>query len=144
MFRYGVGPAVHAIACGLLAALIGFGTATLVVDGASGTAFGIVTAAAVLTVGGVVIELVGQYSTRQRTVKETDTELVARLGPWLVMGVVWLILGTPVSAYLAPRYELNGFIANLATVILVLAAEFLVYRASPWRQRWRNRRPSSL
>jgi hypothetical protein len=139
VFSHGPGPAFHALACDFFGALLGFGIVALVIDGASGSALGIAAAAAVATIGVAGVGLFREFSARQRTQAEAESEVVARLGPWFVMNAVWLILGAPVSAYLAPRYELKGLAANLAAVALVPAAVLLVYRASPWRHRWRKR-----
>jgi hypothetical protein len=44
----------------------------------------------------------------------------------------------PLAAYIAPGYDVHGLTANALTVLLVGGSEWVVWRASPWRHRWRT------
>ena len=121
---------VHSLATGVVGAFLGFGAA----------------AALGLATGGLaeIAAVVATYLVLQQV-----SDLVLRadwsgaLGSWCLVMLVWAALAVPLSAWLAPGYAVHGIGPNGATVVLVMAAELLAWRASPWRDHWsRPDRPS--
>jgi hypothetical protein len=137
VFRHGLLPAIHSLVSGLLGSVVGFGVATLILGGASGTVAGI-GAVAVINEAGFVVTGKGFDLSRVRAPWETEEEHVWRGCLWILSAAGWLAIGVPVSAYLAPDYALHGVVANVITIALVPGASYAVYKASPWRDRWRR------
>lgn len=115
---------LHAVVSSLLGGVLGFGVASVIVPGASGTVAGIGAAAAAMT---LLDELVGRL---------LDMDWSGAVGSWCLVMIFWLPLSVPVAALIAPDYRVSGVVANLATMLLVFVAGLIAWRASPWRWRW--------
>lgn len=127
-----LGAEVHTLAVTFIAGLLGFGIATQLVSGASGSAVGVVASAVIYTGICAVIDV----GVRMRPIGG----LTARGNVhflWATASLTWLAVGAAVAALLAPSYQVTGVEGNAATVVIVLCIDFLVSRASPWRQKWR-------
>jgi hypothetical protein len=117
---------LHAAVSGFVAGLLGFGIAAVIGLASSKGPGGIVAAAATsVALGSAVGWLL-------------DMDWSGALGSWFLLMIVSLLIGVPLAAYLAPGYAVHGVTANILTALLVIGAELLVWRASPWRARWRT------
>jgi hypothetical protein len=67
-----------------------------------------------------------------------DMDWHGALGSWFLLATVWWLIAIPLAAYLASGYAVHGVAANILTALMVIGAELLVWRASPWRGRWRT------
>jgi hypothetical protein len=114
---------LHAIGTGLLGSALGFGIAA-----ATGIASG--------TVVGLLLTVVIENAMGEAIGWVLDMDWSGALGSWCLVMMIWLPLQVPLAAYLAPGYSVRGVAANLATLVLVIACNFLAWRASPWRYHW--------
>ena len=123
----------HTVVVTFLAILVGFETSIQLISGASGNALGSVEAAGVYTATGLIVDFGIRFGRRHRGTERGTSEVL-----WVVASVLWLIVGVPVAALLAPHYRLHGLAATFVAVVIVLAVDFVVGRASPWRLKWRR------
>jgi hypothetical protein len=116
---------LHAAVSGFVAGLLGFGITAVVGLATSDGSTGIAAAAATSVALGWAVSWL------------LELDWSGALGSWFLLLIVSLLVGIPLAAYLAPGYRVHGVSANIATSVLVVVSELLVWRASPWRGRWR-------
>jgi len=117
-------PNVHAVAVTFAGALLGFGVAVAALGAVSGSWTGILSAAAILTATGAIVDIGVRVPGHSHDVL------------WLVASLLWFVVGVPIAAYLAPDYTVLGFGANVLVIVIVTVCEVSASRASPWRTRW--------
>lgn len=115
---------LHAAISGFVSGVLGFGVAAVTgiaeTHGLTGILAASVTALALDTAVGWIL----------------DADWTGALGSWCLAMLAWTALSVPLAAYIAPGYRAQGFAANAAMTVVVFAAVWPVWFASPWRHRW--------
>jgi membrane associated rhomboid family serine protease len=112
--------------------VLGFGIAAVLLPGASGTWFGILVAAFLLALSGIVIDA-GMRLTPDPDSQEAQDSPVDVALLWFVATMIWLVAAVPACALVAPDYELRGFTANLGAWVTVMSVGWL----TTWARRLR-------
>jgi hypothetical protein len=117
---------LHAVGTEVIGDVLGFGTAAVLGIATSASPAGVLAVAATaIALNGVVGWLL-------------ESDWNGALGSWLLLMFMWVLLAIPLAAYIAPGFRVHGVAANVVTAVLVLAANALVWRASPWRTHWQR------
>jgi hypothetical protein len=112
--------------------LVGYALTLLVVASASGTFLGVVAAAGIYALSGLILDVGIRSSPRSG-----PTDRVGVKALWFIAATLWLFVSVPIAAFLSPQYSLRGLSANGAAIVIVFLSDAVIARAS--RRLYRGR-----
>jgi hypothetical protein len=118
MYRFGRSELIS-VASTFLDGVLGFGLSVVLLAGSSGTWSGILAAALLLALSGIVIDI-GMWSLPDPESLAAEESPVDMTTLWVLAAMIWLIAAVPACALVAPDYELQGFTANLGAWLIMM------------------------